>query len=208
MQAISSIYRTTRTRGTVGPTNVLELWGVGTHLYVLQETTEIKRIQRAGKRGTLGALSLPSEGKQEACNQNPHVVPAVPTFSIYSQSDYVLQGLVNGVAIDVLVDTGAAATVLSRDAWGKVCTGGKLSSTKRKLVGIQGTPLQLHGESNLELTLGGHVFPTEVTVADSLTTDLILGRHFLKAQRCTIRMGNPQGCFVTGFGNTSHKQEC
>ena len=138
-------------------------------------------------------MSQPSEGEQKARNQDSTTaVPTVPTFSISSQSDYIIQGLVNGVAIDVLVDTGAAITVLSIEAWRKVGMKGRLFSTKRKLMGVQGTPLQLHGVANIDLTLEGKVFPVEVTVAETLTTDLILVRDFMKAQQCTIQMGKTQ----------------
>ena len=130
------------TSTTSSPTNLLELWGVRTHLCILQEAKEVHGTRYIGKRETLRTMSQASEGEQKARNQDSTTaVPTVPTFSVSLQSDYVIQGLVNGVAIDVLVDTGAAITVLSIEAWRKVGMKGRLFSTKRKLVGVQDTPL-------------------------------------------------------------------
>jgi len=63
---------------------------------------------------------------------------------------------------------------------------------EKKLVGVQGTPLQLHGTAQVCLKLGNEVFPARVMVADSLTIDVILGRDFLKSHQCTIEMCKTQ----------------
>lgn len=123
---------------------------------------------------------------------------SIPTFSVSSQSDYVIQGQVNGANLNVLVDTGAASTVLSREAWGRLGEKPELAKTEKRLIGVQGIPLDLHGVAKVDLSLGGQVFPIEVTVAGSLTTDLILGRDFLKAQRCVIQMGENQDVLLMG----------
>ena len=94
--------------------------------------------------------------------------------------------------MNILVDTGAAATVLAKEVWDKAKTSeAQLASPEQKtrLVGVQGSPLQLCGAAEVCLELGGETFPTKVIVANSLTTDVILGRDFLKAQQCTIELG-------------------
>ena len=102
-----------------------------------------------------------------------------------------MEGRVNGIPTKILIDTGAAATVLSSEAWEKAKTvGEKLeSSNGKKLVGVQGTPLQLRGITRVQVELQGEVPPVEVTVAEDIATDLILGRDFLRAYKCTIEMG-------------------
>ena len=137
-------------------------------------------------------MSQPLEGEGQAHKTHTTAVPLVPTFSVLSQSDYVIQGQVNGVSINILVDTGAATTVLSARAWEKIGLSTRLTPTPKKLVGVQGNPLQLLRATRISIMLQEQEFTTDFTVADALTTDLILGRDFLKAQQCTIQMGKNQ----------------
>ena len=64
----------------------------------------------------------------------------------------MLKGQVNGVPANVLVDTGAVTTVLSKDMWD--CAqdqGAQLQNiTDQKLVGVQGAPLYLHGRTQIQ----------------------------------------------------------
>ena len=59
----------------------------------------------------------------------------------------MMNGLVNGVSANILVDMGAATTVLSRDMWD--CSKERDAQLQGiadwKLVGVQGTPLHLQG---------------------------------------------------------------
>ena len=73
----------------------------------------------------------------------------------------------------MLVDTGAVFSVLSWGAWGRMGEKPELTESGKRLIGVQGIPLKLHGMAKVNLHLGGHVFPAEVTIAESLTTDLI-----------------------------------
>lgn len=101
-----------------------------------------------------------------------------------------MKGLVNGVSANILVDTGAATTVLSKDMWDRSKErGAQLQGiADRKLVGVQGTPLHLHGSARIQLELPPEKFWISVIVADTPTADMILGRDFLRSQRCAIEM--------------------
>ena len=105
--------------------------------------------------------------------------------------DFVVQGYVNNVPAKFLIDTGAAATVISSELWEKSKLEGEQLTVPpgKRLVSVQGDPLQLKGSTQIEMSIGGVVFRTEAVVADSLTTDVILGRDFLKEKQCTIKMG-------------------
>ena len=120
-----------------------------------------------------------------------HVSTIIPTLSVTTGKDCVVDGLVNGVSASVLVDTGAALSVLNKAMWDK--TGGKGSDLKgaagKKLVGVQGKPLQLFGTANIQVELASEKFPVNVMVAEVPTTDLILGRDFLRYHGCVIEMG-------------------
>ena len=120
--------------------------------------------------------------------QQAHVNVIIPTLSLCSGKDCMLKGLVNGVSDNILVDT---VTVLSKGMWDhSKGPGAHLQTTaERKLVGVQGTPLQLHGTARVQLELPPDKFWVKVIVADTPTADMILGRDFLRDQKCTIRMG-------------------
>lgn len=138
---------------------------------------------------------------------------SIPAFSISCDSNYVLEGFVNGVPASILADTGAAVTVLSKEFWDKAKpSDDRLRvSMGKKLVGVQGTPLELYGVTCINIELRGEQFSTEAIVAGSLTTDIILGRDFLREHECMIDMGkggdllhfNRRGMAVTLNGKSS-----
>ncbi len=85
------------------------------------------------------------------------------------------------------MDTGAATTVLNKNMWERC--GAKLQGiSDRRLVGAQGTPLHLYGSTYIKLELPPEKFQVNVVVADTPIADVILGRDFLRSQRCVIEM--------------------
>jgi len=93
----------------------------------------------------------------------------------------MLEGLVNGVPTSILIDTGAATSVLNRDLWDKAKQdGSELGDAEgRKLAGVQGKPLQLYGSACVQVQLAAEKFPIEVMVAETPTVDMIIGWDFL-----------------------------
>ena len=112
---------------------------------------------------------------------------------------YRLPGCVNGVDITLLLDTGAAVTLLRQDVWAKVAASpdspAQLGSwTGASLVSAGGTPLTVHGCACLALNLGGKIFPTNFVVVSPLTSEAILGIDFLQAQQAKIDLGEKTVC--------------
>ena len=64
-----------------------------------------------------------------------------------------------------------------------------MNTVEKKLVGVQGIPLQLHGTTTVQVKLQNEVFSMKVIVADQIATHLILGRGLLRAHQCIIEMG-------------------
>ena len=123
-------------------------------------------------------------------NENGHT--SITVVNVPLDSDCILEGQVNGVNAGILIDTGAAATILSRKLWDKTgCMEPLASPDGRKLVGVEGTPLNLHGVAQVQIQLEDEVFTIAAIVADTLATgiDVILGRDFLREHQCTIEMG-------------------
>ena len=111
-------------------------------------------------------------------------------------SDLHLHGNVGDVYVRCLIDTGAAATLMDHKTWEKIAqssgTGLKVVTDRQMtLVGVQGTPLKIYGTAEVDLVLDGvsERFHAHVTVADSLTSDVILGQEFLGRNNCIINMG-------------------
>ena len=142
----------------------------------------------AGKRQALGALS-PASG--DTSTRTQATLTGIGVVNALSPgADFVVQGSVYKVPAKFLIDTGAAVTVISSQFWERSRPeGAELTDPpRRRLVSVQGDPLQLQGTAKITMSLGGIVFHAEAVVADSLTTDVIVGRDFLQAEQCTIKM--------------------
>ena len=116
-----------------------------------------------------------------------HVVSTIST------GGYRVEGKVNGVVTSFLLDTGASATLLRRDAWERVNTPPAQKELtpcpEHRLVGVDGTPLQVHGRATVCLDLAGESFELEAIVVSPLTSEAILGLDFLQKQQATIDIG-------------------
>ncbi len=102
-------------------------------------------------------------------------------------------GAVNGVRMSLLLDTGAAVTLLREDTWARVVA--KSPQELRpwsalKLVSAGGTPLTIHGSARVELELEGEKFTTPIVVVSPLTSEAILGLDFLQGQQASIDLAS------------------
>ena len=145
----------------------------------------------AGKLVTLGAKDLVSEGDpRQASNISILPVNPVPAYNV--------KVYVNNLSIQIVLDTGAAVTLLKKDIWDKLhFSSADLEQwTRQPLVDVEGTPLNVHGTMELELKMGEEIFQTKVIVADGLTAELILGLDFLEEHNCTIEIGRKTLHFI------------
>ena len=83
---------------------------------------------------------------------------------------------------------------MNKDIWDRTKeSGSELKDvTGRRLVGVEGNPLNLYGSAHIRVQLATEKFSVEVIVAETPTADLILGRDFLRSQKCTIEMGQAE----------------
>ena len=70
-------------------------------------------------------------------------------------------------------------------------------ATAQGLVGVQGSPLQIHGAASVEVELAKEKFTSRIIVVDSLTSEAILGKDFLRANKCVIDVGRDTLHFET-----------
>ena len=139
-----------------------------------------------GKLETPGAQGRAPEGepsKAHSPNVCVYVSPVAP------RGGYHLFGAVNEVQLSLLLDTGAAVTLLREDTWARI-TAKKPQELKPwsmlKLVSAGGAPLTIHGSARVELELEEEKFATEIVVVSPLTTEAILGLDFLSQHRASI----------------------
>ena len=114
------------------------------------------------------------------------------------QNDLLLNGKINGEATDILVDTGAAVTLLSE--W-HACVELGLTLDKIEqccnLVGVDGLPLDLVGEVLVQIEIGTATCTHVVAVARDLQYQCILGRDVLSAIPCMIQSDGERINFTT-----------
>jgi len=91
----------------------------------------------------------------------------------------------------LLLDTGAAVTLLHQDVWTRIAAESPDLKpwSGASLVSAGGTPLIIHGCACATLGLGGKEFQTEFVVVSPLTSEAILGIDFLQVQRAIIDLG-------------------
>jgi len=163
--------------GRSSQSNPGNCWNCGGEGHLARDCpTPKKPRQQQGNGKASSVVSQALEGEHQA-----HVSTRIPTLSVTSGKDCVLEGLVNGVPTSILIDTGAATSVLNRDLWDKAKQdGSELGDAEgRKLAGVQGKPLQLYGSACVQVQLAAEKFPIEVMVAETPTVDMIIGRDFL-----------------------------
>ena len=136
-----------------------------------------------GKLLTPGARSQAPEGEPSKAHSCVCVSPVALT------GGYRLLGAVNGVQMSLLLDTGAAVTLLREDTWARVTAESPQELrpwSTLKLVSAGGTPLTIHGSARVELDLEWEKFTTEIVVVSPLTSEAILGLDFLQGQQASI----------------------
>ena len=100
-----------------------------------------------------------------------------------------MMGMVGGQPIKLLVDTGAAVTLVNYDVIKNVSP--KIRPTKRKIVGVTGAPLDVKGEAELELTINGLVTNHNCLVVGNMKNEAIIGYDLLKEEGYTLDFSEP-----------------
>ena len=122
-------------------------------------------------------------------NQCCNIVPNnVNVIAINSVSNYSVYASLFGKQVSFLVDTGAAVSLICGEIWEhiKLSEPPKLTPIRTRLVGADGSPLQVQGSAVVELTISGQVFKQEFIIADSLASEGILSLNFLESNRCIV----------------------
>ena len=100
-----------------------------------------------------------------------------------------MEGTARDWPIRLLVDTGASVNLLSTTWWGRNGDQRELSPTKEVIYSVNGRPMQLWGETTIQLTIGARVEAARMVVAD-IGNEAILGSEFLRQHRLMVDMAN------------------
>ena len=155
-------------------------------------------------RGCASAVAISLQANAEALplvDQVCHSDDAIPhnnacTIAINSVSNYSVCANVFGSRVSFLVDTGAAVSLVSSEVWDRVkpTNAPRLNHVDVNLVGVDGTPLQVQGSVTVELEMSGQIFVQELIVANTLTSEGILGLNFLEANECVVDLSRGEMC--------------
>ena len=88
----------------------------------------------------------------------------------------------HGVEVCFMLDLGAAVSLHRKDVWNNVGGKQQLSPwTGPRLVGVEGTPLEVHGVATLEMFVVGNSFLVDFVVVAVLRAQSIVGLDFLES---------------------------
>ena len=104
--------------------------------------------------------------KSKAYN-NLNVSTLVPTGA------YKIRGKVNQLATSLLIDTCSPVTLLRGDVWDQCKKESQMLEPwiEQRLVGMDGTPLAVHGSTLVNLELDGTVLKQRALIVDSLVSE-------------------------------------
>ena len=145
----------------------------------------------SGKLGILSARGRVSEGDSRKAYMSTSTPRSVFVLPVSPASAYTITGTVKQVPVTFFLD---AVTLLSRGLWDKVKeAGAELTPWQGNLfVGVDRTPLQIHGTSLLKVWLGDNEFEIHCLclIADIHIADGSLVYDFLRSNQCIVDTEN------------------
>ena len=147
-------------------------------------------IRTSGKVDAFSAAEQATEGDSKILQNQGQCTASL--LAVNPVCAYHVVGSIYGVEVCFMLDTGAAVSLLRKDVWDNTggCSGHQLSPwTGPKLVGGEGTPLEVHGVATMEIALAGKYFQVDFVVVALLRTQSILGLDFMEGNQCVVNAG-------------------
>ena len=109
--------------------------------------TKVPNISQGDKQANqpMNAVS------QTVHKNNTSAGDTIPAVSAHVTTDHSLQGTITGIPARFLVDTGAAASILSKQVWDKVSKQQEASLEVVSGIGVEGSPLKILGAVHLQV---------------------------------------------------------
>ena len=108
-----------------------------------------------------------------------------PTLSYYVTTH------VQGVPLCLMVDTGAAVSLLRKDKWQLLGGADKYKLeqwTGSQLVGVEGSPVPVYGATCVKGQIGDLCVNIDILVVYSLKVELLIGIDFLEKHGCIVNL--------------------
>ena len=142
-----------------------------------------------GKLGTLSA-------KGHTCEGNP-IQASSELLNNYiinvnaAMSSFFIQDQLFSHPTSFLVDTGSPVSLIQSNVWNHSKPPGTVPRPcgGNKLVGVNGSSLNIQGSANVTITLMNRTFVCTMVIVDDITVDAILGLDFLEANQCSLAVG-------------------
>ena len=166
--------------------------------------------------------STPQPREVNVTTQSPtpniHNKPQIPSISPPTNvldksiqfSNVLIDGVVSSTPIQVLVDTGAAVTVISTEFYHKVLSMSSPLENSQILQSVKtanGAHIPIEGIATFDIRLGRTEYRCSAYVISGLSYSVVLGRDFLQQNRAIINMGTHTvefpGDDVLNFANES-----
>ena len=152
-------------RGAAGrktSSRLLELWTRGPLFQGL------RIAKQSGKLESSAAVSRAVDG--EAVARKP--MPVGHTTALH------LMVFLGDSPVSFLLDTGASVSLLQKEVWDRTRPSGQLEPwTGPRLVGVEGSPLTVHGVNKLTLLIDGTPFEHNLVIVGKLSTEALIFFH-------------------------------
>ncbi|XP_035682544.1 uncharacterized protein LOC118419956 [Branchiostoma floridae] len=175
--------------GQTKTTGTREAFPTDSPLFSMQRTWPLAgRMPLSGKRFR---QCLKGRGHRRTVKSKAHEQtissPKVNTWG--SLGSFMMRTTVRDTACEVLVDSGADVSLISKAKLREIY-GGKLPVLSQyggePIRAVSGTELDIVGVITLSLRIGEHDFPTQFVVGESTSTPCIVGTDFLTHYECDL----------------------
>ncbi len=157
-----------------------------------------RKAQENTEHKTLHAKGRACEGVVKKAQRDA----TLSLLAVNPTAAYHAVGQVSGTRVCFMLDTGAAVSLIRKDVWDRLEHSPRELQpwTGHKLVGVEGSPIKVHGLATVDVRLAGNTVQGEFVIADSLRASAILGLDFLEKNQCVIdtarRTMNVQGVVI------------
>ena len=146
--------------------------------------------ETAAATGKLETLRATGQAREGDTTSGTHVElnTDITVFPVNPAAVYYISGIVGGISVDFVLDTGAAVCLLRKDVWDRTNTTHRPLQpwNGSKLVSVDGSPVPFLGVAELDITVQEVKIQQEVIVVESLTAMGILGLDFLECNHGNI----------------------
>ena len=152
-----------------------------------------------------------NEGKQQGVQLEDHLC----SLAVNPVLSYFVTAYVQGVPIQLIVDTGAAVSLLGKDVWNMLsrtsnCTLEQWSGGR--LVGVEGSSVPVHGVTTMDIQLQGQMVSIDFVVVEMLKVESLMGLDFLERYSCVVDLSEKvlqfKGVQVPLSKQTANRKHC